>query len=127
MDEGVLKERAYEELLGLVAREAAVLEVGDLLGGDRTDGGTMVAGHVVLVAEDDGHGLVDHVVTDHEHALGLAALGAAPTVHEVDRGAQALPGGAVEHAGLGPAHGCRPRCTTWLMSSTSLPLAKYLG
>ena len=42
MDESILKERAYEELLGLAVGEAAVLEVGDLLGGDRTDGGTML-------------------------------------------------------------------------------------
>ncbi len=83
-----------------MARKAAVHEVVDLLGAHAADGGAVVAGHVVLVAEDDGHGLVHDVVAEHEHVLGLVALGASRAVHEVDGGAQGLLGRVVEGAGL---------------------------
>ena len=60
----------------------------------------MVALDVVLVAEDHGYGLVDHVVTKDQHVLGLVALGAAGSVDKVDGGAQGLLGGVVQDAVL---------------------------
>ena len=100
MHDGVLEDGSHKELLGLAARKAAVHEVVDLLGAHAADGGAVVAGDVVLVAQDDGHGLVDYVVAQDEHALGLVALGAAGAVDEVDGGAQGLAGGVVKGAGL---------------------------
>ena len=61
----------------------------------------MVAGDVVLVAEDRGQRLVDHVVAQHEHGLGLVALRALGAVDKVDRGAQALVRRVLEHAVVG--------------------------
>ena len=46
----------------------------------------MVALDVVLVAENHGHGLVDHVIAKDQDILGLVALGAAGAVDKVDGG-----------------------------------------
>ena len=50
----------------------------------------MVAGHVVLVAQDDGDGLVVRALVHQEHGLALGALGALAAAHQVDGAAQDL-------------------------------------
>ena len=62
------------------------------------DGGTVVAGDVVLVAQDDGDGLVVDTLIGQKNALALGALRSATSVDKVDRSAQNLLGGAGEDA-----------------------------
>jgi hypothetical protein len=100
VDDGVLEEGAHEERLGVLAREAAIGQVVHLLGANGANGGAVVALDVVLVAENYGHGLVDHVVAKDQHVLGLVALGAAGAVDKVDGGAQGLLGSVVKDAVL---------------------------
>ncbi len=68
---GVVDEGAADECLGLLCGEAAVGEVGELLGAHRSDGGAVRALHVVLVAQDGGERLVHDVVTGHQDGLVL--------------------------------------------------------
>ena len=62
------------------------------------DGGAVVAGHVVLVAEDDGHGAVRHALVGKQHRLLLGADGTLAAVHELDGAAQRLLRFARQHA-----------------------------
>ena len=45
-----------------MARKTASLQIFNLLGGDRADGGTVVTGDVILVTENDRHGFIDNAV-----------------------------------------------------------------
>ena len=63
-----------------------------------TDGGAVVAGDVVLVAEDDGDGLVVDALVGQEHRLALGAGCALAAVYEVDGAAVDLLGRASQHA-----------------------------
>ncbi len=82
---GVLQLGADEQVLGGVfLGKAAAREIEQLFVTDVTDGGAVVAGDVVLVAEDDGNGLVVDALVDQKHGLALGADGALAAVHEVD-------------------------------------------
>ena len=62
------------------------------------DCGAMVALHVILVAQDDGHGLVAHGLVCQQNGLALVAHGTLAAVDEVDGAAQCLARGVVQHA-----------------------------
>ena len=64
--------------------KTAAGEIEQLLVADVADGGAVVAGDVVLVAQDDGAGLVGDALVGQEHRLALGANGTFATVHEVD-------------------------------------------
>ena len=62
------------------------------------DGSAVVAGNVVLVAEDDGNGLVVDALVGQEHRFALGAGCTFAAVHEVDGAAVDLLGRASQHA-----------------------------
>ena len=78
--------------------KAAAGEVEQLLVADVTDGGAVVAGDVVLVAEDDGNGLVVDALVGQQHGFALGAGCALAAVHEVDGAAVDLLGRTGQHA-----------------------------
>ena len=78
--------------------KAAAGEVEQLLVADVADGSAVVAGNVVLVAEDDGNGLVVDALVGQEHRLALGAGCTFAAVHEVDGAAVDLLGRASQHA-----------------------------
>ena len=78
--------------------KAAAGEVEQLLVADVTDGGAVVAGDVVLVAQDDGDGLVVDALVGQKHRLALGAGCTLAAVHEVDGAAVDLLGRAGQYA-----------------------------
>ncbi len=98
VDGRFLKGCVREQPLGSFLGNAACHQVVHLLGTNVADGGPVVARYVVLVAQDGGNRLVDHLLVGKEHRLALGAFRALAAVHQIDRAAQHLAGPVGQNA-----------------------------
>ena len=101
VDDGVFKERAYKQLLCSLARKSSSRKVIKLLGGDGSNGSAVVTSNIVLIAENNRHGLVDNVVTKNHDRFNLVTLGILCATNKIDSCTKRLLSCLVKDARLG--------------------------
>ena len=101
VDDGVFKESAYKQLLSSLARKSSSCKVIKLLRGDGSDGSSVVTSNIVLIAENNRHGLVDNVVTKNHDRFNLVTLGIFCATDKIDGCAKRLLSCLVKDARLG--------------------------
>ena len=106
VDDGVFKESAYKQLLCSLARKSSSRKVIKLLGGDGSNGSAVVTSNIVLIAENNRHGLVDNVAAKNHDRFNLVTLGILCATDKIDGCAKRLLSCLVKDARLSELRAC---------------------